>query len=91
MNCGPAAPTVDGAHEINQHKRISVKGTEGDLLWSMWGWQLNTADGQTSGVHDYFAEDILGQAAMVESMIDWIEDDTARRLLLNGPVKRSSL
>ncbi len=77
LNCGPAAPSVDGAHAINHHKRISVKGTEGDLLWSMWGWQLNTADGQTSGVHDYFAEDILGQAAMVESMIDWIEDDAS--------------
>lgn len=75
LNCGSRAPSVDGAHEINHHKRISVKGTEGDLLWSMWGWQLNTADGQTSGVHDYFEEDILGQAAMVESMIDWIEDD----------------
>ena len=77
LNCGPAAPSVVGAQAINHHKRISVKGTGGDLLWSMWGWELNTPDGKTAGKHDYFAEDILGQAALVESMIDWIEDDFA--------------
>ena len=77
LNCGPAAPSVEGAHEINHHKRILVRGTEGELIWSMWGWQLNTAGGQTSGVHDYFAEDILGQAAMVESMIDWMKENAS--------------
>ncbi len=76
LNCGPAAPSVDGAHEINHHKRIAVQGTEGQLLWSMWGWELTAQGNTSSGKHDYFAEDILGQAAMVESMIDWIEDDS---------------
>lgn len=78
LNCGLAAPSVEGGQAINHHKRISVKGTEGDLLWSMWGWELNTPNGQTSGKHDYFAEDILGQAAMVESMINWIENDNSQ-------------
>ncbi len=76
LTCGPDAPSVDGAHEINHHKRIAVKGTEGELLWSMWGWQLTAGGVESSGKHDYFEEDILGQAAMVESMINWIEDDT---------------
>ena len=76
LTCGPDAPAVDGAEQINHHKRIAVQGTEGELLWSMWGWRLTTSAGESSGRHDYFEEDILGQAAMVESMIDWIEDDT---------------
>jgi hypothetical protein len=75
LTCGPDAPAVDGAHKINHHKRIAVKGTEGELLWSMWGWQLTGREGESSGRHDYFEEDILGQAAMVESMINWMEDD----------------
>ena len=60
---------------VNHHKRIAVKGTEGELLWSMWGWSRTTSEGESSGSHDYFEEDILGQAAMVESMIKWMEDD----------------
>lgn len=76
LNCGPGAPAVEGANEINHHKRIAVRGTEGELLWSMWGWELNAGGKQSSGIHDYFEEDILGQSAMVESMIDWIEDDS---------------
>lgn len=76
LNCGPAAPSVKSANEINHHKRIAVKGTAGELLWSMWDWQLNANGEKSSGKHDYFAEDILGQADMVESMIDWIEDDS---------------
>ena len=76
LTCGPNAPAVDGANAINHHKRIAVKGTKGDVLWSMWDWRINTPGGEHSGRHDYFEQDILGQAAMVEAMIDWMEDDT---------------
>ena len=33
--------------------------------------------GSISGVHEYYAEDVLAQAAMTEAMFDWLEDDNA--------------
>lgn len=75
LTCGPNAPAVDEAKAINHHKRIAVQGTRGELLWSMWDWRITTPEGEESGKHDYFEEDILGQAAMVEAMIDWMEED----------------
>ena len=62
LTCGPDAASVNGGHEINHHKRIAIKGTEGELLWSTWGYQLTGREGERSGWHDCFGEDILDQA-----------------------------
>ena len=43
----------------------------------MWSWEIGI-DGQIErGEHAYPAEDILGQAAMPDALLDWIGDDSA--------------
>lgn len=76
LRCGDNAPRViDGT--INRHKRVAVYGTKGFIHWTMHGWETNINNVYESGEHDYGAEDILGQAAMTEAMIDWLADDQA--------------
>ena len=62
---------------INEHKRIAVYGTSGYVHWTMWGWDSFINGVYESGEHDYPEEDVLGQAAMCEAMLDWLEDDKA--------------
>jgi len=78
LRCGPNAPVVLTDDErAHLHKRVAVYGSRGHVAWSMWDWETYI-DGQLEkGEHDYFAEDILGQAAMTEAMIDWLNDDAA--------------
>ena len=74
LRSGPGAPAViDGP--VYMHKRIAVYGEHGHVLWTMWGWEANSDGRLHMGRHDYFAEDILGQAAMTEAMFDWLADD----------------
>ena len=76
LRCGDNAPRViDGT--INRHKRIAVYGTKGFIHWTMHGWESSIDHVYESGEHEYGDEDILGQAAMTEAMIDWIADDQA--------------
>jgi len=76
LRCGLNAPhVIDGP--VHLHKRVAVYGSRGHVLWTMWSWETY-ADGQHhSGRHHYYAEDILGQAAMTEAMFDWLADDHA--------------
>jgi len=61
----------------HRHKRIAVYGTRGFVHWTMVSWERSTIDvDYESGEKDYGAEDVLGQAAMTDAMIDWLEDDT---------------
>jgi len=78
LRCGPQAPYVlPGDERVHVHKRVAVYGERGAVHWSMWGWETNI-DGQVArGQHDYFAEDLLGQAAMTEAMFDWLEEEKA--------------
>jgi len=78
LRCGPIAPFVlPGDTRTHLHKRVAVYGSRGHVAWSMWGWETNLDGVVTRGEHDYFAEDLLGQAAMTEAMFDWIADDAA--------------
>lgn len=77
LRCGINAPRAIADERIHVHKRIAVYGTRGFCRWSMWSWRVSI-DGQSeAGEHQYEDEDILGQAAMTEAMIDWLEDDRA--------------
>jgi predicted dehydrogenase len=77
LRCGENAPRVIDNPAVNVHKRIAVYGTKGFTQWTMHGWETNIDHVHTSGAHIYGEEDILGQAAMTEAMIDWITDDQA--------------
>lgn len=78
LRCGANAPKVltDDAR-THVHKRIGVYGDAGYVHWSMWNWEVGQAGRVERGVHDYPAEDVLGQAALTEAMFDWLEDDRA--------------
>ena len=80
LRCGLNAPhVIDGP--VHMHKRVAVYGTRGHIIWTMWSWETS-ADGHfAAGRHDYYAEDILGQAAMTEAMFDWLANDAARHPL----------
>ena len=73
---GEIAPRViDGP--INKHKRITVYGSQGHVHWNMHGWETVVGNTRASGEHSYAEEDLLGQAATTEAMIDWLDDDRA--------------
>ena len=77
LRCGENAPRVPGGGPIYQHKRIAVYGTRGYIHWTMWGWETFIDGVYESGEHEYPEEDVRGQAALCEAMIDWLDDDTA--------------
>ncbi len=77
LRCGAVAPRVIIGGTINVHKRIAVYGERGFVHWTMHGWESRIDNEYERGEHVYAEEDTLGQAAMTEAMIDWIEDDRA--------------
>ena len=77
LRCGAVAPRVIPGGSTNVHKRIAVYGDRGFVHWTMHGWESRIDDVYERGEHVYAEEDILGQAAMTEAMIDWLEDDAA--------------
>lgn len=78
LRCGTNAPRVLPDDErVHVHKRVAVYGSRGHVAWSMWHWETNIDGTIERSEHDYFAEDILGQAAMTEAMFDWLEDENA--------------
>ena len=77
LRCGAVAPRVIADGSTNVHKRIAVYGDRGFVHWTMHGWESRIDDVYERGEHVYAEEDILGQAAMTEALIDWIEDDAA--------------
>ena len=42
----------------------------------MWSWETGIDGHIERGTHEYPDEDILGQAAMTDAMLQWIENDT---------------
>ena len=72
LACGAHAPRV-GGEGIHTHKRIAVHGSRGFVHWTMWNWQTGVDGRLESGEHDYPVEDLEGQAALTESMFDWLE------------------
>ena len=73
---GPFAPRVTNEDRTNVHKRIAAYGTRGYVHWTMWSWETGIDGHIERGTHEYPDEDILGQAAMTDAMLQWIEDDT---------------
>ena len=88
LRCGAVAPRVIVDGTTNVHKRIAVYGDRGFVHWTMHGWETRIEDKYTCGEHVYAEEDILGQAAMTEAMIDWIGDDGAVHPLNLGSALR---
>ena len=43
----------------------------------MWSWETLLDGRLQGGAHEYWDEDILGQAKMTEAMFDWLGDDSA--------------
>ena len=72
---GPFASRVLDDERTNVHKRIAVYGTRGYVHWTMWSWEVGIDGKVEKGSHEYPDEDILGQAAMTDAMLDWVEDD----------------
>lgn len=71
---GPFAPRVKDTEQAHVHKRIAVYGTRGYVQWTMWSWEV-AIDGRIErGVHEYPDEDILGQAAMTDALLEWVDD-----------------
>ena len=77
LRCGENAPRVKAGDPNNKHKRVAVYGTRGYIHWTMFSWETLIDGVYQSGEHQYYEQDILGQAAMTEAMIDWLEDERA--------------
>ena len=76
LRCGENAPQVQAGDPINKHKRVAVYGSRGYIHWTMFSWETLIDGVYQSGEHQFYEQDILGQAAMTEAMIDWLEDET---------------
>ena len=78
LRCGRGAPRQADAPpaargEVWAHKRIGVYGERGHVSWTMWSWET-LCDGRLQrGSHDYWEQDAPAQAALVGSVLDWIE------------------
>lgn len=77
LQCGDNAIKVKDDDVTHTHKRIAVYGMRGYVKWTMWSWETYIQGVHKSGVHEYPAQDILGQAGMTEAMFDWLLNDKA--------------
>ena len=75
LQCGAHAPAVREDGKVHTHKRIVVYGTRGYVGWTMWSWETSIDGRYHKGAHAYPDQDVLGQAAMTEAMLDWLDDD----------------
>lgn len=80
LHVGRTAPVAAGAPspaELWMHKRLAAYGERGWLEWTMWGWKANLDGVLLRGSHDYWHEDLLGQAALTDSIADWVESGSS--------------
>jgi predicted dehydrogenase len=78
LHAGEGYPVNDPDPRAWMHKRIAVYGTHGCLHWRMGGWERSQPNGTVArGELDYGVEDEQGQAALTESVFDWLDDDAA--------------
>ena len=86
LRCGSGAPRQEEAppaarDQVWAHKRIAVHGERGHAIWSMWSWET-LCDGRLQhGRHDYWEQDGPAQAALVGSVLHWIEHPDYRHPL----------
>lgn len=76
LRCGVNAPRV-GDGPVYMHKRVAVYGTRGFVHWTMHFCETSSDGVTTREPVDYWAEDVLAQAAMTEAMFDWLENEAA--------------
>lgn len=75
FRCGvTVAPEVTDERAIEQHhhKRLLVTGDAGLVEWTMWGIRLIADGAKIAAHHDYYREDALAQARLVDALCDWI-------------------
>lgn len=79
FRCGQNAPRVDDvrAEKKFHHKRIRVYGERGAVEWTMWGWSVLVDGSVAAGSHDYRLEDLIGQASLVDSLVEWLSKPSA--------------
>jgi predicted dehydrogenase len=78
LQAGEGYPVFEPDPAVWMHKRIAVCGTHGYLHWRMAGWERSLPDGTVGrGPNDYAAQDVRGQAALTDALLDWIADDAA--------------
>ncbi len=86
LRCGSGAPRQADAppaarEQVWAHKRIAVYGERGHATWTMWSWET-LCDGRLQrGRHDYWEQDGPAQAALVGSVLHWIEQPDYRHPL----------
>ena len=78
LRCGSGAPRqadapADARDKVWAHKRIAAYGERGHVIWTMWSWETLCAGRLERGSHDYWEQDAPAQAALVGSVLDWIE------------------
>lgn len=85
LRCGEDAPRQrDAPAEARAkewaHKRVAVYGDRGHAIWTMWSWEAlldhprpGAAGRLQSGSHDYWEQDAPAQAALIDSIPEWIE------------------
>lgn len=77
LQAGQGAPMFDKSAPNWCHKRIAVYGTHGFRHWLMNGWEKSLPDGTVEKQEmDYAAEDVQGETALINSMFDWLEDES---------------
>lgn len=78
LHAGAGYPVFEPHPASWMHKRVAVAGTHGWRHWRMAGWEASRPDGRLDGgPSDYAAEDLLGQAALTDSVAAWLADDGA--------------
>lgn len=78
VQAGEGFPVFEPDPAVWMHKRIAVYGTHGFRHWRMAGWERSAPDGAVAeGPNDYAAQDVRGQAALTEAMLDWLDDEHA--------------
>ena len=78
LRCGTGAPRLPDAPAAAQdavwaHKRVAVYGERGHVIWTMWSWEAFCDGRLERGTHDYWQEDAPAEAALIDSVLDWIE------------------
>lgn len=78
VQAGEGYPVFEPDPAVWMHKRVAVAGTHGYRHWRMAGWERSGPDGTLeTGPSDYGEQDVSGQAALTEAVLDWIGDDSA--------------
>ena len=84
LRCGAGAPRLteappDAREAVWGHKRITVYGERGHVTWTMWSRETLLDGRLERGAHDYWEHDAPAESALVDSMLDWIEDGLSLR------------